>query len=289
MDERRCFASPRSTARRWSSWTTRRCGRTTRSSASTCRACRRTTRSRRTARQEIVNTFYKAGASFDVASMAEFLSAYENVKDLPDRPAPALHLGPRHLRQSDQGDRDARGARSLQAARDVRQPRGSDQDRPARAPCRPGAAHRRAEHGIDGGTLEQVRRGAQRGRGSDRVCPVAQARGRGRQLPRRQPVHQRAELRAGAQHGGGRLRGSQGPRHRAQAARHRRRLPRALRRHRAGVPHGREGRSTRNWTACFRPRSRSSRSRAGSWWPQPRRRWCRSSARRCAAGSCATT
>ena len=33
--------------------------------------------------QEIVNTFYQAGASFDVASMAEFLSAYENVKDLP--------------------------------------------------------------------------------------------------------------------------------------------------------------------------------------------------------------
>jgi len=34
--------------------------------------------------QEIVDTFYKAGASFDVASMAEFLSAYENVKDLPE-------------------------------------------------------------------------------------------------------------------------------------------------------------------------------------------------------------
>lgn len=34
--------------------------------------------------QEIVRTFYEAGASFDVASMAEFLSAYENVKDLPE-------------------------------------------------------------------------------------------------------------------------------------------------------------------------------------------------------------
>ena len=32
---------------------------------------------------EIVRTFYEAGASFDVASMAEFLNVYENVKDLP--------------------------------------------------------------------------------------------------------------------------------------------------------------------------------------------------------------
>ncbi len=33
---------------------------------------------------EIVTTFYKAGASFDVASMAEFLTVHENIKDLPD-------------------------------------------------------------------------------------------------------------------------------------------------------------------------------------------------------------
>lgn len=33
---------------------------------------------------EIVTTFYEAGASFDVASMAEFLNVYENVKDLSD-------------------------------------------------------------------------------------------------------------------------------------------------------------------------------------------------------------
>jgi len=32
---------------------------------------------------EIVRTFHEEGASFDVASMAEFLAAYENVKDLP--------------------------------------------------------------------------------------------------------------------------------------------------------------------------------------------------------------
>jgi ornithine decarboxylase len=33
---------------------------------------------------EIVRTFYKSGASFDVASLAEFLTVHENVKELPD-------------------------------------------------------------------------------------------------------------------------------------------------------------------------------------------------------------
>lgn len=33
----------------------------------------------------IVETFYKAGASFDVASMAEFLTVHEFIKDLPDK------------------------------------------------------------------------------------------------------------------------------------------------------------------------------------------------------------
>ena len=32
---------------------------------------------------EIVRTLYKAGASFDVASLPEFLAVYENIKDLP--------------------------------------------------------------------------------------------------------------------------------------------------------------------------------------------------------------
>ena len=33
---------------------------------------------------EIVRTFYEAGGSFDVASLAEFMTVHENVKDLPD-------------------------------------------------------------------------------------------------------------------------------------------------------------------------------------------------------------
>ena len=33
----------------------------------------------------IVHTLYKAGASFDVASMPEFMSVHENIKDMPDQ------------------------------------------------------------------------------------------------------------------------------------------------------------------------------------------------------------
>src|SRR5271169_693214 len=32
---------------------------------------------------EVVKTFYKAGASFDVASLAEFRTVYENIRSLP--------------------------------------------------------------------------------------------------------------------------------------------------------------------------------------------------------------
>src|SRR6267143_2941111 len=34
---------------------------------------------------EIVRTLYKAGASFDVASLPEFMLVYENIKDLPPK------------------------------------------------------------------------------------------------------------------------------------------------------------------------------------------------------------
>ncbi len=60
-----------------------------------------------------------------------------------------------------------------------------------------------------------------------------QARSRGPELPRRQPVHERPELHPGAAPVRGRVRRGQDARLRAQAARHRRRLPGALRRHRS--------------------------------------------------------
>ena len=63
--------------------------------------------------REIIRTFYEAGASFDVASWAEFLAVHEQMKDLPDEAAPEFHLGSHHLRESHQGHRDTRAAGSL--------------------------------------------------------------------------------------------------------------------------------------------------------------------------------
>ncbi len=68
----------------------------------------------------IVQTFYDAGASFDVASMAEFLTVHEMIKHLPAEAAAGLHLGSHHLREPDQGDRNAAAAGPLQAAGHLR-------------------------------------------------------------------------------------------------------------------------------------------------------------------------
>ena len=103
---------------------------------------------------EIVRTFYEAGGSFDVASVAEFLNVHENVKDLPDEATTGVHLGSDYLREPHQGDCDARAAGSVQAARHVRQPRGSDQDRPPCAARRPRVALARAQHRFDGRVVQ---------------------------------------------------------------------------------------------------------------------------------------
>ena len=73
----------------------------------------------------------------------------------------------------------------------------------ARAARRAAAAAARAEHRLDGGAVVQVRLRAGRGGGPDRGGPRRRAGRRGPELPRRQPVHQLRELRAGAEHGGG--------------------------------------------------------------------------------------
>ncbi len=60
---------------------------------------------------EIVRTLYEAGASFDVASLPEFMLVYENIRQLPARRAAGFHLGQDHLRQPHQAQGDASGAR----------------------------------------------------------------------------------------------------------------------------------------------------------------------------------
>ncbi len=52
----------------------------------------------------IVQTFYDAGASFDVASMAEFLNVHEKIKDLPAKQRQDFIWDQHHLREPDQGD-----------------------------------------------------------------------------------------------------------------------------------------------------------------------------------------
>ena len=87
----------------------------------------------------IVRTLYEAGASFDVASMPEFLIVHEYIKHLPAKAAAGFHLGQDHLRQSDQGQRNPHRARSLQTAGDLRQFRGDREDPQVRPACRTGA------------------------------------------------------------------------------------------------------------------------------------------------------
>ena len=149
--------------------------------------------------------------------------------------AAGFHLGQDHLRQPDQAGGDARGARPLQAAGDLRQPRRGQEDREARAARRPRPAAAGAQHRFDGGAIEQVWRAPRRGGGSDRLRPRARAHRRGALVPRRQPVHESRKLYSVdpplRQH----LRRGEITRFHPQAARYRWRFPRGLRRERAQV------------------------------------------------------
>ena len=154
---------------------------------------------------EIVRTLYKAGASFDVASLPEFMLVYENIRAPAGQGAAGFHLGQDHLRQPDQAEGDAARrwtstSRWSPTTTSTSCARSSDY-----APhAGPGPAAARAQHRLDGGTVVQVRLRPGRGGGPDRRGASAIGPGgRGPELPRRQPVHQLRELRAGAEHGGG--------------------------------------------------------------------------------------
>ena len=115
----------------------------------------------------IVKTFYKAGASFDVASMPEFENVYQNIKHLPakerqdwiwDKIIYANPIKPIETLQRTE---------PIQAAGHVRQFRGNPENQKIRAAGRPGAAPESAEHRRHGGAVLQVRRVARRSRGHD--------------------------------------------------------------------------------------------------------------------------
>ena len=98
---------------------------------------------------------------------------------------------------------DAPGAGPIQAAGHLRQPRRTAQDQALRSARRPGAAPARAQHRVDGGVVLEVRLRPGRSGGSDPGSVPHRPGGGGPELPRRQPVHQLRELRAGAEYGGG--------------------------------------------------------------------------------------
>ena len=116
----------------------------------------------------IVQTFYDAGASFDVASVAEFLNVHEKIKHLPAK-----------QRQDFIWDKIiyANPIKAIETLErlDPYKPlvtydNHEEINKIARyAPARgPGAAAARSQHRVDGGAVEQVRRVARRGGGPDR-------------------------------------------------------------------------------------------------------------------------
>ncbi len=221
----------------------------------------------------IIETFYKAGASFDVASMAEFRSVYDNIKSLPAKERQdfiwdkiiyanpikdtktLVELDPYKPLVTYDNRAEIDKAEAIRAAR------------------RFDLADSRAEHRGRRRVVVEVRRIVGRGGRSDRSRVSSGVDGRGAQLPRRQPVHEFRELRSGVESGGWDFSGS--PRPRASASenpRHRRRLSDRLRPACQAVRPVGATVEFASSTDCFHRGWKSWPSRADFSWPQPLRR-----------------
>jgi histidinol-phosphate aminotransferase len=187
--------------------------------------------------------------------------------------AAGLHLGQDHLRQPHQAEGNARGARPIQAAGDLRQPRTSSgrsrQFAPhagvvlrLRVPNTGSVVELSSKFGCDPGEAVDL---------IEEAFPAGPGGGRA-QLPRRQPVHQLRELRPGAEPGGGGDAGSRAARaHEIKILDIGGGFPAPY--HRTSA-HSRLARKINAEIDRLFPRtSRSWPSRAGSWWPRPRRPW----------------
>jgi hypothetical protein len=136
-----------------------------------------------------------AGASFDVASLPEFMLVHENIKHLPAKERQdfiwdkIIYANPIKPKETLQALDQYKPLLTYDNAR------GAAQDQALRAARRPGAAAARSEHRLDGGAVEQVRLRHRRGRGPDPRSLPHRAGGGGLELPRRQPVHQFRQLR----------------------------------------------------------------------------------------------
>ena len=162
----------------------------------------------------IVRTLYKAGASFDVASMPEFMIVYENIKDMAAKQRQdwiwdkIIYANPikatETLEQLDQ-------YKPLVTFDNIEEIKKIKRHAPQ---CGPGAPPQGAKHRRHGGALLEVRRGAP-GEAVDLILEADKARAHvveGHQLPRRQPDDQLRELRAGAQPHRQRVQGGAGSR-----------------------------------------------------------------------------
>ena len=239
----------------------------------------------------IVKTLYEAGASFDVASMPEFLIVHEYIKDLPAKERQDFIWDKIIYANPIKANETLARAGPVQAAGDLRQPRGDRQDPQARPARRAWPCGCKVPN--TGAMVELSSKfGAASGEAVD-LIEAAHDAGlvvEGLSFHVGSQTHQLRELRAGAEPGGRHL-----PRGRPSAASKMKLLdigggfpapyddnvqplqrtgPADQRRTRPAVP----ARTSRSWP-----------SRAGSWWPPPARWWPRSSARPSATANAATT
>ena len=116
----------------------------------------------------IVRTLYEAGASFDVASMPEFLMVHENIKSLPAKERQdfiwdkIIYANPIKANETLVELDPYKPLVTYDNLEEIAQ---GPQVRPAR---RPGAADQGAQHRGDGRAFVEVRRSPGRGGGPDR-------------------------------------------------------------------------------------------------------------------------
>ena len=178
----------------------------------------------------IVRTFYDAGASFDVASVAEFLNVHEMIKDLPAKE-----------RQDFIWDRIIY-ANPIKAIETLEQ---LDPYKPLVTYDNYEEVIKIARYAPHSGLVLRLRVpntgsmvelsskfGALPGEAVDLIAFAQNNKldGRGAELSRRQPVHEPGELQPGTAPGREHFRGGQDARLRSQAPRHRRRFSCPLRR-----------------------------------------------------------
>ena len=177
---------------------------------------------------EIVRTLYKAGASFDVASLPEFLLVHKNIEGLParerqdfiwDKIIYANPIKPKETLQALDQYKPLLVYDNLDELRKIKRyaPHAGLVLR-LRVPNTGSMVELSSKFGCDSG----------RGRRPDRGGLPHRPGGGGAELPRGEPVHQFRQLRAGPEHRGGGAAGGPGARPRDQDPGYRRRLPGSL-------------------------------------------------------------